>query len=592
MEIVSRELTVNAYEYNGLVPPETPQMTMKAKLRWDEDIPNQFFYSVYGSHPFYDWETHIDIHLENWETADASEQINGEVGVMMKRKYPGTETQVAVKSWGVVPLNKQEVIPRNVPFWKSILNVTAGDLQPHWRIREADAYGWKMTENMIFAITNLLFNVQNNDVPTKMVNYLSCRTGGRRGLHLLAASTLKYCEMCFTGEDHTTCPECYDAIDPEDIYKIEMFDSVYHEECFYDNFFECAHCNEWESDEYAHIVVAANGETRYCENCASIEAMTCDGCAMRFTENSGIWYHVTDFGDTFCEECYEEETCDCEACLENQGRNSLIEDWDYQPRWVMHGRKHTMDVGPFFGLEIETSWAQRIQPLPEITRWANDTGVLEGDLIYIKTDSSVHNGYEIVTHPMTFEWAMENFPFKAFDKLVTKYNALESEDSCGGHVHINKDSFTNAHLYKFIQFHHRLGDFCELMGGRDGGQWGTLKSNSWKAERKHAKSTAMMKFSNTQQRYMGLNFMPEYTVELRYPAGGSSSYLIKKNLQLAHAVWSFTKEVDVALFKEGILDDPGYFLWWLRENTDTYPELNTWVDKHMPQPKSFKKETV
>ncbi len=144
-------------------------------------------------------------------------------------------------------------------------------------------------------------------------------------------------------------------------------------------------------------------------------------------------------------------------------------------------------------------------------------------------------------------------------------------------------------MWKFLQFHWRMSDFAQIMGGRKTDRWGSFGRN-FATGRTRAKAIAMAKSDQYNERYSAVNLIPAHTVELRYPAGGSSGHLVQKNLQLAHAIWTFTKELDSKLVAKGILDDSGYFLWWVRQRTDTYPDLVSFINKQIPQEKSFSKE--
>src|SRR6266511_2863107 len=55
-----------------------------------------------------------------------------------------------------------------------------------------------------------------------------------------------------------------------------------------------------------------------------------------------------------------------------------------------------------------------------------------GSLGYLKLDSSIGNGFEIVTHPMSSEWAMANFPWQMLTRL--RDAGCEATDNTGIHV--------------------------------------------------------------------------------------------------------------------------------------------------------------
>lgn len=69
----------------------------------------------------------------------------------------------------------------------------------------------------------------------------------------------------------------------------------------------------------------------------------------------------------------------------------------------------------------------------------------DAEYIYIKTDSSLHDGLEIVTHPMTLDFHLHHF---AWDKLLRTASALgyraDDTETCGLHIHVNRSSLGNT----------------------------------------------------------------------------------------------------------------------------------------------------
>ncbi|ALG14555.1 hypothetical protein AOZ06_04885 [Kibdelosporangium phytohabitans] len=118
--------------------------------------------------------------------------------------------------------------------------------------------------------------------------------------------------------------------------------------------------------------------------------------------------------------------------------------YDYKPTPLFHGD------GPLFvGVELEVSVPS--QSFGEAT----ETALRHlGRLGYLKEDSSiVDDGFEIVTHPMSYEWAMQRFPWNLLDAL----EKLGSDaDGNGLHVHVSREAFDGpCHLYRWMKFFYR-----------------------------------------------------------------------------------------------------------------------------------------
>lgn len=368
------------------------------------------------------------------------------------------------------------------------------------------------------------------------------------------------------------CPVCRDEVDIDNEYTTfsTTHNAECHEDCWMETFFLCYACSneDWLDDGNSN----GWGEM-YCERCFYDRYTYCNDCGEVVAQDDA---HYDEY-ESYCDNCWDGEA---------------VMSWNHTPMWNFWElpEQALQQFVPYFGLEVETSHKDSARMIVD---WYQKECQLDSsfqDLVFVKDDSTVTRGYEIVTHPMTFEWANANFPWQAFDRLI-EAGAYDTHPSCGGHVHINKDSFTNAHMWKFLQFHWRMSDFAKIMGGRNSDQWGSF-GKDFQDQRRRSKAIAMMKNDTYSQRYSALNLIPTHTVELRYPAGGSSATLVRKNLQLAHSIWTFTKELDSKLVAKGILDDSGYFLWWLRSHEEQYPDLCAFIDQQIPREKPFSKENI
>ena len=295
--------------------------------------------------------------------------------------------------------------------------------------------------------------------------------------------------------------------------------------------------------------------------------------------------------DNMCHTCFlDEGGCDCEECMPSLSarQRGVVRAWDYRPELNFHPPTPTNPKKPLYiGVELETSFAGRSWR-DGLSTWYRHE--VDEDLIYIKSDSSVENGIEIVTHPFEPRWGLKNFPFEAFDSLIDTYNARESHQSCGTHVHMNKEAFTTAHLWKFMHVHYRLPGFLKILGGREDGTYARFDDTDMTVMRQDMMRIVKEKDKGQDyERYVAVNLRNQHTVELRYPASGTSSFLIKKNIQLALALYEFSDYLTVTDVKDGALDDPGYLVHWIRSND--YPELAEFMQRYIPQERKLKERT-
>ena len=175
--------------------------------------------------------------------------------------------------------------------------------------------------------------------------------------------------------------------------------------------YTCDHCGDtYPLDEMFHV-----GDDLLCPDCAGELTILCDECGTRI-------YRDDDEGDdthALCHACRARyyTRCDhCGALIPNDevyqlGGESLcrdcyadncdegpIHDYNYMPDLVFHGKGLRR-----FGVELE------IDEGGELTSHAKrflDIANHSAENLYIKTDGSLDDGLELVTHPMTLDLSL------------------------------------------------------------------------------------------------------------------------------------------------------------------------------------------
>ena len=149
-----------------------------------------------------------------------------------------------------------------------------------------------------------------------------------------------------------------------------------------------------------------------CEDCVDRLTVTCDRCGERIYQESAI----EDDHHTLCEGCFDEHYVRCHDCGcilrsydayfddddhsycsdcwdEHEG---AIHDYNYTPDLVFHGKglRH-------FGVELEIDEGGTVNSNAQKLL---DIANANAENLYIKTDGSLDEGLELVTHPMTLEY--------------------------------------------------------------------------------------------------------------------------------------------------------------------------------------------
>ena len=190
-----------------------------------------------------------------------------------------------------------------------------------------------------------------------------------------------------------------------------------------------------------------------CRECLEYLTVVCQDCGERMYRgaNAGTSSHplcdtCEERSYTYCEQCgrllrnedayyFDDDDSDCpycQSCFERTNRRT-IKDYYYKPDPIFYGESDR-----FFGVELEIDGAG------EDSVYAEDVlavGNNNAERIYCKHDGSLSDGFEIVTHPMTLDYHINEMPWRSVVKTARNlgYTSHQAE-TCGLHVHVNRDS--------------------------------------------------------------------------------------------------------------------------------------------------------
>lgn len=194
------------------------------------------------------------------------------------------------------------------------------------------------------------------------------------------------------------------------------------------------------------------GDRILCADCRQTHTVACSHCG-------GDLFRTNNWGSTdypLCEACFDgyyvrchecgriipaedaerngDEYDYCNHCYSRFFRNSIC-DYSYKPDPIFYG-----DGDRFFGVELEIDYGGEYDDSAEkILEVCNR----KNEHIYIKHDGSLEEGMEIVTHPMTLAYHMNemDWPGIAGTALALDYRSHQTS-TCGLHVHVNRSSLS------------------------------------------------------------------------------------------------------------------------------------------------------
>lgn len=315
------------------------------------------------------------------------------------------------------------------------------------------------------------------------------------------AKEMKVCSIC--NEQH-----------PDDVLT-EFDGEVMCPSCLRNETLICSHCGKrlWLNDN------AGSGDFPLCQSCYDEYYTICTHCERIVHRNNACW----DDDEPYCSECYHSYCSD-----------RMIHDYYYKPTPIFYG-----DSSRYFGVELEVDDAGEDDESAEsVMNIANSSN----EHIYCKHDGSLDNGFEIVTHPMTLDYHLNDIPWnRVLSDLRCMGYLSHKANTCGLHVHVNRNSLGDTYaeqeatiariLYFFEKHWEELLKFSRRTN-RQLDRWAARYGYKDKPKDilDHAKAGA------GNGRYSCINLQNNNTIEFRMFRGTLKYNTIIATLQLVNRV--------------------------------------------------------
>lgn len=342
---------------------------------------------------------------------------------------------------------------------------------------------------------------------------------------------IAYCSDCAH-----SCEECdFVTINENEIYSayVNGYSRRSGTKCLCaDCSFECADCN----DRFANGIDEHTNasDERVCERCNE-NYYTCDSCAT--TIHYDDTYRVND--GTYCEDCGRRAERENEE-EEEDDDSTLIHDYDYKPKV-----RFQKAIGEVLSHEFPTlflGWEIEVDGAGESDANVKRAGIEADGIIYAKHDSSLDDGFEVVSHPGTigywrkFDWGfaskLQRMGYKSYD-----YKDSDDKYTCGMHVHVSRDALTETDICRLLWFFRDNAELVFKLSRRKRSalnQWAKIDGASYSSL-----AEKLQAFSGS--RYEAVNLVPHRTVEFRIFRGTLDVASIKRNLALVSALCAFMK---------------------------------------------------
>ena len=241
----------------------------------------------------------------------------------------------------------------------------------------------------------------------------------------------------------------------------------------------CDRCDEWTRD--GRTVYNGGDAETWCESCREYSASWCDEC-QEYHHEDDMEYDA-DEDRYICEDCREGGS----YCHHGRRRASGAELHSYG--WTPILRYYSIEELDIFaakqplflGVELETDGGG--DRAEYVDRLAGIEGFL--DRFWMTEDSSLRNGVEITSHPMTLSFHMNiAFMYGAIGEAAAEFG-YKSHDGgrCGLHVHVSRRFFgkdkrlQDAAAYKMMRLMQRFEQAFTIFSRRQDNHWCSYKTS-------------------------------------------------------------------------------------------------------------------
>ena len=178
-----------------------------------------------------------------------------------------------------------------------------------------------------------------------------------------------------------------------------------------------------------------------------------------------------------------------------------------------------------------------------------------GDYIGTESDSSVDDGFEIVSMPMTIQAHVKSDWIDRLCGIINSHDPMEGDN--GMHVHISRaglgttvkaQDLAIAKMALMLELH---SDKFYDLARRDYEESGWAYPIECKQYALHSRDLSRAVRNTDDSRYHSINLTNSNTVEFRIFADTSSAHIVKATLELVHAVATYCMTHTLDVIRDG-----------------------------------------
>ena len=342
------------------------------------------------------------------------------------------------------------------------------------------------------------------------------------------------------------CDECNKESVKNLLHYNSHYDAYFCEECHNNIFVKCTECNKSILKDSVHH---SNSGEAFCYTCYEAKYIRCNDCGEEILRADSLNPRGSRY--SYCTSCYANRFVDCGRCgvtiqrhnsCTREGQslcgdcfelldNKHIRRYDYKPNPVFYGDKNSIHLG--IELEVEGGFYNVIDKIDD-------------ERMYFKHDGSLRDGFEIVTHPMSYPYLKETKLFENTLRELRK-GGCKALVTCGMHIHISKSIFTSLHLFKLMKLvYENEYLFLKLAerSKRRADRWASFNEKRQKNIIYYAKE----KYKSSK--YEAINLCNRSTIEFRFMKSNLALAKFNKNIEIVLSAIEFSRNIGITKCNE------------------------------------------
>ena len=341
----------------------------------------------------------------------------------------------------------------------------------------------------------------------------------------------------------------------------------------------CFHCGTW-FPLNEEVFESVSGD-EWCTVCVENDSVACDGC--NYVAHLDDIHYIDETGEPYCDGCYDNHR----NAIGGYSDNPEILFYKYCNREKSIVEVSHQDRTPFYGVELEVEDAAGDKH--RVAKEIRDYGGYK-KYFWCKSDGSLDDGFEICSHPLTFEAWRE---FDLQDAIFKHRGDVKSyhTNTCGIHIHINRTAFSDIHVLKFMTFIHEYKKLTHFIAQRR--KWSEYNNYAKfeegiirKSQRAMARDIKEKKYRmnagsnvttyctiSTGDKYVPVNIQHKDSIEVRVFKGNLREVSFRKNIEYLDALYYWTKNTPLKRL------DIKEFGRYMEQNRKKYPNLNMYIEE-------------